>query len=230
QRGDLDAMIIFPFTPCQPLIDACERHRVPYVTFHPVSPGAVSNYVTPDFFGAGVRIAQAVAAGNRRRVALVTYGEILASSTAWALASGIASGLLDLGRPVHLERTSFRGLREVDQYFGAWLDERKGAIPDAILCHRHDYWRGVKRALEERGLNVPGDVSLITTLQQETMFDSSGATRLILPFSETAETALQTLRTMLEQDTPTLPPTRLDIRFTGGATTLPEENALLGLS
>ncbi len=229
QSGQLDGMIIFPFIPCQPIVEACERHGVPYVTLHPASPSAASNYVTPDYFEAGVRIARALMAGSRKRVALLTFGKVLGSATAWALAAGVANGFLELGRPVHLERASFRSVHELREHFGAWLDERKDALPDAILCHRYGFWSVVRELLEERGLRVPEDVALITTLQHETTIDSSSATRLVLPFIKVAQKALENLQAALEQGRPIIPSMKIDAFFAGGTTTRPEENTLLGI-
>lgn len=226
RAGELDGMIILPFVPSSALIQACEREGIPYVTLHREGPHSVSNFVTPDFFEAGVRFAKALVAGGRQRLVFVAYNTILESTTAWLFCSGLSCGYLQKARRLEMKFAPFKGPRRLQEGFGAWLDAQP-ELPDAVVCHRMDYVPVVQQILKERGIRVPEEVSVVVVLSIEGENDSLAPTRVQLPVSGVAAAALQRLQTALEEKRPSLPPVQIPCSIVTGGTTLPVENMQL---
>ncbi len=230
EAGELDGMIIFPFIPCQPLIGTCEALGVPYVSIHPPNPTTCANFVTPDYFMGGYRIGEAFAAGKRERIAFLTSGGVMDSSTAWAFAAGLQNALLETTGRVAVEHGRFPGGLPQRQPLYDWFHQRRKQLPDAIFCHRHILFDPLRETLEELKIAVPEEVSLISALDSAP--DLSGTqefTRLALPINEVSGAALEYLQRRMELKGASLPGIKLPVGFAGGQTTLPSENRVLGI-
>ncbi|HWL54163.1 MAG TPA: substrate-binding domain-containing protein [Chthoniobacteraceae bacterium] len=229
ESGELAGMILFPFVPCQPLFEVCDKLGIPYVSIHPPNPQTQANFVTPDFFMGGFRMGEAFVAGGRREVAYFTLNPLMESSTAWAFTSGLQNGLLTAGgravvEHVHLSRreTKMDDLR-------TWLKGRK-RLPDAILCHWHALADTALECLDKMNIAVPEEVGIISPLPDHTAATSSRSiTRALLPAEEVSAAAFDLLQRRMELQGVALPGIRVPHRFTGGDTTLPAENLKLGL-
>lgn len=230
EAGELDGMIIFPFVPCQPLIVACEELQVPYVSIHPPNPETCANFVTPDYFMGGYRIGEAFAAAGRERIAFLTAGGVMESSTAWAFAAGLQNALLETTGRVAVEHGRFREIAMRRKMLYDWLHERRGRLPDAIFCHRHALFEPLLEALEKLKVAVPEEVSVISAIDVAPDLSGTQAfTSLAMPIDEVSSAALEYLHRRMELKGASLPGVKVPVGFTGGRTTLPVENRVLGI-
>ncbi|HWL52581.1 MAG TPA: substrate-binding domain-containing protein [Chthoniobacteraceae bacterium] len=230
EAGKLDAMLIFPFTPCQPLVDFCDERSIPYVTVHPAHPHTSANFVTPDFLSAGYRMGDAFRLAGRRRAAVLAYGNPYDSTTGWALLAGLANGWMKDGGRATFEQASFNSIRTDHERLRQWLHERRHCLPDVILCHRSGLYKSLLELLAEMNVPVPEAVSVIS-VQHGPHDDAAaiGLTRVAIDFETTAETALNLLIRRIESNAQPVPGIQIPLPFAGGATTTPEENRLLGI-
>ncbi|MBI4025526.1 MAG: substrate-binding domain-containing protein [Verrucomicrobia bacterium] len=103
--------------------------------------------------------------------------------------------------------------------------------PDAIYCAGDLLALGAVRALRERGLRVPKDVSVVGAAGVDlsgTLCPRLTATRQ--PLEQIGEELLAMLCQRIEQGGAAVTGRILPMPFTGGGTTRPEENVLLGIS
>jgi len=109
------------------------------------------------------------------------------------------------------------------------LDDVQEPHPDCIYCSEDSLAHGVMNALEERGINVPQDTSVVggTGLQLPDMVPPF--TRVMQPLEALGNHALAMLMKRIETQK-NIPGIFLPTPFGGGATTRPEENVLLGTS
>ncbi len=231
QNGELDAMLIFPFLPCQPLVDTCDREKIPYVTIHPANASTNANFVTPDYFDAGFRIGKAATIAGRRRIALLTYGQTVASSTGFAIVSGLGNGLFEETDPISLERMTMRFGPEYMEELEQWLKARRRSLPELIICHRPNSYPRVLEALSKMKVSVPEEVSVISISHStnDAQAAITGVTRLAVPCEEVCRAGLDMLVRRIETGGEPLPGIRLPLTFAGGATTSMEINRQLGL-
>ncbi len=229
QSGELAGMIIFPFTPCQPLFDVCDELGVPYVSIHPPTPHTQANFVTPDFFMGGFRMGEAFAAGERREVVYFTLNPLMESSSGWAFAAGLQNGLLTTTGRAVVEHVHLSCWETWQNDLRTWLKRRK-RLPDAILCHRGAMAGPVMEFLDKVKIAVPGETGIVSALHDGTETAlSRSITRAVLPVEGVSTAAFDLLQRRMALQGIALPGIKVPYRFTGGDTTLPAENCALGL-
>ncbi|HWL51180.1 MAG TPA: substrate-binding domain-containing protein [Chthoniobacteraceae bacterium] len=227
--GELDALLIFPFSPCQPLIDACDEEKIPYATIHPANAAASANFVTPDYFDAGYQIGKAAHAVGHQKIVFFSYDRPITSSTGWALLGGMTNGLLEEKATVSLERVPLNFEKRDEEVTASWLKEHRRNLPQLIVCHRFNSYRFVLEALAKMNVSVPGEVSVISRDADEKQAAAAGVTRLAIPYETVCRTAIDLIVRRIAMKGEPLPGIRVPLAFTGGATTSPEFNRQLGL-
>jgi DNA-binding LacI/PurR family transcriptional regulator len=146
---------------------------------------------------------------------------------------GLMAGLETHGRgDITFEVLPVRNVQEEegDQVISASL-ESGAPTPDAVFCFGDRLALGVVRALRQRGLNVPEQVSVVGA----TGLDLTGTacprlTRLDQSFRVLGETVIAMVCERIEKQGIALPGQFVPTRFMGGATTREKENELLSIS
>jgi LacI family transcriptional regulator len=144
----------------------------------------------------------------------------------------LATGLeLDAQNDVALRVWSAQSIREEDGYQTVLKLFGRSEPPDAVYCTGDWLALGAVRALKERGLRIPRDVSIVGG----TGLDLANAscpnlTRTQQPFEKIGAALLNLLCERIEQNGKDLPGRILPVGFVGGATTRPPENAQLGIA
>jgi DNA-binding LacI/PurR family transcriptional regulator len=237
QRSEVDGLILFPYTfyPDSVRDEVCsayEREGKPVVFLHPPSETSTSNFVSPDYYGTCRRLGQAWQKTGRRRILLVTSAPLAQSVSLRLRQAGLVSGLgSELGKTISLrvwEMPEGVTTEEASKQSRALLD-MEGWLPDAIyLASIHAL--ELLAAIQERKLSVPADVSVVggVTTADEAGFRDR-LTHLLIPVHNVGEELLKMLCQRIEQKGASVPGRLLSVSIRGGATTRPEENALLGI-
>lgn len=233
ERSEVDALILLPTATArtEEAQAAYERDGKPVVFINPPVANATTNFVSADFYGAGHRLGRAWREAGRRRAVFLSI-RLADSVSAQLECSGLMTGF---DAPHHADAAfttlSVQSVAEEDGYrtMMGYLD-RCGAPPDAVFCSGDHLALGALRALRERRLDVPGEVSVVGA----TGADLAGTpcpqlTRLAQPFRELSEAAVEMVCARIEQKGAALPGRVLPTPFIGGATTRPQENERLGI-
>lgn len=228
----VDGVLLFP----QPFVDeirsAYEQAGKPVVDYNPPYEMATVNFVSFDYFSECVRLGQALKRSQRRRIVFVLPTRLSESTSArlrrFGLETGLGMGLGDDPALRVLEGNT--GQSEEGRRLIRKLIEEEKFIPDAVLCHGDPLALGVLAALQEHGLPVPEDVSVIGG----TGLDLSETpcpmlTRVRQPLEELGEAMARMLSRRLQTKGEPVAGRVLPTRFIGGATTLPIENEALGI-
>jgi len=239
--GHLDALILFPYTlsPRQHfLIDDYESAGKPVVHIYPPAVNATANFVSPDFFGPCHAIAQIWRKTGRRRILFLTnrtecYSLQINISNQLRYA-GLTSGLGCIHSEVDgvftlesigQEATVEAGYESIKQFLG-----RGGKRPDAIFCAGDLLALGACHALVEAGIRVPDEVSIVgATGADLSSTDCPNLTRTSNDLAKVGQTAMEMVSRRLKHQGISLPGVVIPVRFIGGSTTRPQENALAGI-
>lgn len=225
----VDGLILFPFPGAEVVKEGYERAGKLVVHLNPPTVGATSNFVSSDFFGASVQVGEAWRLTGRRRVVLLTSPLKNWASHQLRMA-GLVTGLdCELGRSIEFRKCEAEWWKEEDGYRAMQgILSDKHWMPDAIYCGGDFLALGAIRALQEAGLKVPDDVSVV------------GGTGLVLahshcphltrtnqPCEKLGEELVAMMCERIAQNGASLPGRFFPTPFVGGATTRPKENEIL---
>ena len=161
EAGLVDGVI---FQPAAMSSTEISQHRkdVPLVLLgEGPAPVSVDHVMIDNFIAAGEATRHLLALG-RRRIGFVGHEESAPSQTSLRRLEGFQQVLQAAGIPIDMTlllATSEISSRSAAQAVGAALDA--GASFDALVCRDDLAAIGALRALQERGLTVPGDVALV---------------------------------------------------------------------
>jgi LacI family transcriptional regulator len=229
-------LLLFPYSLARDdyrkVTEAYEKLGKPVVHMNAPAVNAMSNYVAPDYFQSGRRLGEAWRQTGRKCVVLIGGASLNFSvSMQWRL-SGLAVGLgTALGATTMLRYYQAPGATEEDGYRAmlALLRNRRSR-PDAVYCSGDFLGLGAVRAARERGLKVPGEVSIAAgsglNLQHTICAD---LTRTDQRFADIGREMVAMICARIDQQGRPLPAVLLDSPFIGGGTTRQQENKLLGI-
>lgn len=233
ERSEVDALILFPLGSAfnDDVRAAYERDGKPVVFINAPAASATTNFVSADFCGACQRLGAVWKGTGRKRVVSLS-SRFVNSVSSQVECLGLMTGLDTHGRDeVSFDVLPVRSIMEEEGHHAlAEFLNRNDQPPDAVFCAGDNLALGALRALRERHLDVPGQVSVVGA----TGVDLSGTacphlTRLAQPFRELSEAAIEMVCERIKKKGAVLPGRVLATTFIGGATTRPEENERLGL-
>ena len=211
-----------------------ERAGKPVVHLNPPEVNATQNFVATDYLGSAVRLGRVWRQSGRKRVVLYTAHHLYEYSLSIQLRlMGLACGIGDaLGNTVSLQvlQHDDSGSEAAYQTMEAAL--RSPEPPDAILVAMHGAVVGIRRILEEAGLKVPADVSLVSISNQNGTLRKADLTSETLIHEPTAPLStglLEMLFDRIKHDGASRPGKYIPATLVGGLSTRPAENTLLGL-
>lgn len=227
---DVDALILLPSRDCLPVAEAYERAGKGVVHVNPPSASATVNFVSADFHGASLRAGRALRESGRRRPAMVLASSLATSVSEGLRMAGFLVGADPEGREEDLPRLiRARGVGEEDGY--AAMREhlaRRRPPPDAVLCTGDFLALGALRALTERGLRVPAQVSVIGGDGLDLGAGTGDSlTCLRQPIAEIGRAIVAMLCQRADRGGAPVPGRFLPTSFALGRTTRPAENARL---
>lgn len=224
----VDGLILLPLLGNDHVQTVYERAGKPVVELNPPTVTSTSNFVSSDFYGASLLLGEAWRRSGRRRIALLVSSppERVSQRLRYA---GLANGLdPELGRSITLRSFVADGWHEEDGYRVTLKLLDDGERPDAIYCAGDLLALGAIRALREKGLNIPGDVSVVGGTGLALAYsDCPGLTRTDQQCEKLGEELVVLMCQRIEQRGASVPGRFLPAPFMGGATTRPEENEWL---
>ena len=199
--------------------------EVPYFT-------ATSNFVSTDYFETAQTLGRIWSKTGRRHIALFSNGikyEFAMQSQLRLM--GLASGIGEaLGNSVSLQMMQEASSGEKTYQLMKDILKKGRDVPDAILIPHGNASSMIIRAIQEHGLRVPEDISIVTT---ETMHrpESHGpeghSTLIYEPALPLSRLLMEMVFERIKQKGSALPGTFLPSKILRGNTTRPEENSLL---
>jgi DNA-binding LacI/PurR family transcriptional regulator/DNA-binding transcriptional regulator YhcF (GntR family) len=230
----LDGVILFPTS--DPREDArwhahFEKQDCPVVSLNPPSLVTTANFVMPNYFESGERIGQAFRKSGRRNILFLHHHSYGLSVSDRLRLGGLLAGLspgtgceILCGYPPSATQAPLHD--RLKQFL-----LKASTKNDAIYCTGD--WLAVETflILRELGRKVPEAVSVIGgTGIQLGLTRCPNLTRLAQPLQQMGRELFSMLIHRIRAKGASLPGRILPTPFLGGATTLPSENALLGLS
>ncbi len=223
--GGLDAVVMLPGDLMhQPLIEAARHAGLPVVYLNPPFNGATRNFVSPDYAAASFQLGKAFRAAGRRKVVLLISDPLASMVSAQYRLSGLLAGMeagsyeLQLnveiadGFSVEAGREAMRRLLEKER-------------PDAVYASGDFLAMGCVEALEECGVDVPGEVSVAggSGLNLD-RYSHPGLTCSAQPYEEVGAELVRMILRLLEDRERDVPGVLVPMAFVGGATTGDTEN------
>lgn len=232
EMPEVTGLISFPFKPFVPeVIASYERAGKPVVHLNPPAETATANFVSPDYYGASLQLGRAWRETGRRRVLLLIGGPLADTVSGRLRLSGLVNGLGDAVaiRIADGVSSDLRGGAAAARHFlgiGGW-------IPDAVYCDGDFMALGTVQALREKGLSVPGDVSVVGGSGMEFRDPTCPSlTTTGQPHEQLGEDLVRMLCELLRvqrHGIATVAGQVLPTPFLGGGSTRPEENKILGI-
>lgn len=211
-----------------------ERAGKPVVYLNPPEVNATQNFVATDYLGPAVRLGRAWRQSGRKRVVLYTVLQPYEYAVSAQLRlMGLVCGIGDaLGNSVSLQvlQPGESGSEAAYQTMKKIL--RGPEPPDAMLVAMHGAVAGIRRALEEAGLKVPADVSLVSIAKQNDTprkADLASETLIHEPTAPLSVGLLEMLFDRIKHDGASRPGKYTSATLVGNLSTRPVENSLLGL-
>ncbi len=235
-RRRVDGIILRPIEGLIDELDAAFLEEVPMVHLNPPMPWATASFVSANFMEAWIRIGRAlVAAGRRRIVHLTQFGEIFGVSNSLRHAGLTAAIEMERSSAVSYRLFNAGSHHEEDGYRAAEaIFAAQAEWPDAVVTAGDELAAGLLRYCREHGILVPEAVSLIGGSGTSALHgDRSGLTVACQPLEEIGRQLAEMICRMVDAKRAGSDPTQtglyLPMSFAGGATTLPQENELLGI-
>lgn len=229
----VDGLLMFPSARTEGLQEDCERIGKWVVHLNPPSETATVNFVSVDYYGASFRLGEAWRRSGRRRILLIVGGTLSHSVSSRLRYAGLVNGLgVQLGEDITLRTVETAwGFEENGYQAAQQMLREKDWVPDAIYCAGDWQALGAARAMREKGLSVPRDVSVVggtgITLANTAC---PQLTRLDQPCEKLGQELVAMMGQRIAQKGAPVPGRFLAAPFIGGATTRPEENAQLGIA
>ena len=240
KRDSLHALVIFPYSVSEhrgQLIDAYEREGKPVVDIHPPFVGATANFVSTDFFHSSFTLAAALRHCGRRRFLKLTNHSFHQPrklhhavshnlrQMGWVIGSEADIDPQTTNTLLHAaEATQEDGHEALRSYLAAG-----NPAPDAIYCSGDWLALGALQALEEAGIAVPEQASVIGASGMDLSWSYfPNLTRVRHSLEEVGRRAIEMAMDRLAHPG-SRPGILLPTSFIGGGTTRPEENKALGI-
>ncbi len=228
-----DGLILFPYIDKQEeILQACKAKGKPVVFFNPSRWDTVtSNSVSPDSFAVSLKLGQAMRTAGRRHALMILSPRTASSISNTLRYSGFVTGF-GIGHDRDATITVYETVRAPEEFgYQAVMEcmAQRHEHYDVIYCSGDLLALGAVKALIEHGVKVPEETSVIgcTGLDfQEIM--RVNLTRFVQPFNQMGRELINMLCERIENTGAALPARLLPYGITGGGTTRPEENALLG--
>lgn len=233
ERFSAHGLIIIPFAlradHRREVTETYERDGKPVVHCWPMAVNATANFVSTDYLDIASRLGDAWQQTGRRRILLL--GEDIQKTMSsrlrhMGLIAGLGSAVGD-SISLHLDRLP-QDMEEVRQLLRSTFKKRQP--PDAVFSSNPFVAMNIVTGLQEQGLRVPEDVSVVTdSISYNHEAIRFGLTGTQQPLHEIGRLLLGMLCERIEKGGASLPGRFLSAPFVGGGTTRPEENALLGI-
>ena len=230
KRDRVSGLILLPFTlaPHQySLVESFESAGKPVVQIHPPHVDATANFVSPDYFHSCQLLGETWAATGRRRVMIVRNNTKFKNVSSRLRHAGLVYGLgSKLGTSITLEELDVMpDSNEQGAYEAMRQRLAKPKPPDAVFSANDTMALGTIRALQEAGLHLPDDVSVVAG----TGGDITGSahphmTRISIPLMQMGNRLLDLLLRRIALKGISLPAEILPSSFLPGDSTRPEEN------
>lgn len=232
-----DGLIIMPYALMpkdrDQITEAYEQSKKPVVNLEIPSATTTSNFVSSDYFGPAEILGRTWSKTGRRNIMLILSGieYEFAMSTHLRL-MGLASGIGEaLGNTVSLRMLHAPSPSEKMYELMKSILKKGESVPDAILLPHRAARAAVVRAIEEHGLKIPEDVSIVTTEALHPPEDHGSedhATTIYEPALPLSRLLMEMLFERISQKGASLPGKFLPSKIICGDTTRPAENRLLG--
>lgn len=227
---DLDGLVLFQVDPHTPeIVEYCKKHNKPFVYLNPPSDHYTSNFVALESTGSMNKITKSLLQCGRRKFALFIYPNLDASVSNRQKVSGVVNAIgPQLGNGVDLriilckDFTEFAGYQATKQ-----LINDNPFHPDVILTTGDGPTLGAIQALQEMGISVPDEISVISGAGHDLRIQERQITSLIQPVRQIGRTLVTMLLEMIEQEIHEIPAQILPASFYIGKTTTPQESQQL---
>ena len=232
-----DGLIIMPYALMpkdrDQITEAYEKAIKPVVNLEMPMATTTSNFVSSDYFSPAEILGRVWSKTGRRHIMLLSSG----IQYEFAMAShlrlmGLASGIGEsLGNTVSLQMLHAASSGEKTYELMKSILKKKESAPDAILLPHGVARAAVVRAVQECGLKIPEDVSIVTTEALHPPEDhgpEGHATTIYEPALPLSRLLMEMLFDRISQKGEPLPGKFLPSNIICGNTTRPEENRLLG--
>ena len=235
--SDYSGMVLLPYS-LHPehsfIVDLYEKSGKPVVQLYPSEVHATANFVAPDFYASFNRVTEALAECGRRRFAYITLRGIhrrytnLPNVGVHLRLMGITTSLAIRGLPPPailspVNASEEEGYRAMKEYL-----RHAPEPPDAVLGIADQHTVGAARALQEAGLDIPGQVSIVSG----TGVDVTGTpfphlTRIRVGLHQLGSALIEMLIARIRHGGRPVPGRIYSSSMIYGDTTRPEENRLL---
>jgi DNA-binding LacI/PurR family transcriptional regulator len=232
-----DGLIIMPYALMpkdrDQITEAYEQAKKPVVNLEIPTATTTSNFVSSDYFGPAETLGRVWTKTGRRNIMLILSGikYEFAMSTHLRL-MGLASGIgEELGNTVSLRILHAASPSEKMYDLMKSILKKGESVPDAILLPHGVARAAIVRAIQEHGLKIPEDVSIVTTEAlhpPESHGPEGHATTIYEPALPLSRLLMEMLFERISQKGAPLPGKFLPSNIICGNTTRPAENRLLG--
>lgn len=228
---NLDGIILFPLKFSARLRQQYRAMNRPAVNLNQPGSSETADYVSPDYFDAGYRLARCWMEAGRRRLAILASPPLEKSLAMRQRCAGFLAGVgEELGKTVTVRLFSCEtssGEAAKEAVAGIFRSEKFKA--DAIFGTTDQMGHGAMEALANLGASVPDDVSVVAG---QGLVRDTGDGRVLTSMEQPFEALGSALAEMLLQKIDTgsnepAPARMFPIRFAAGQTTTAEENRLL---
>lgn len=215
------------------IIQSYEEQGKPVVLLDSPALNSTRNFVAPDMFGITRQLAYGWVRSGRKRIAFLMRDSVNATVTTLHCLIGLASGIAMAGdNDQRAIRIFCRSVSEEAGYHSMrrYLETHKEA-PDAIYCFGDLLAWGAITALEEKGLSIPDEVSIIggtgfgAHLPTFGRFSVGNLTRVRFSFESIARELLHMVTSRVQQQGVNMPGIYVPGTLIRGITTRAEENA-----
>lgn len=231
-----DGLIILPFALIPKHRDqvtaAYEKAKKPVVHLELPFATATSNFVSSDYFSPAEALGRIWSKTGRRHIMLIPSGV----KYEYAMAShlrlmGLASGIGEaLGRSTSLRMVPAASTPEQSYALVKNILNSGESVPDAILLPSGAPRSAILRAIQEHGLQIPRDVSIVTTEALHTPEGYEPGDHMTLiqePALDLSRLVMEMLFERIKQKAAPLPGKYLPSKLICGNSTRPQENKLL---
>ena len=237
KMSELDALVVLPYTGIShdSLMARYEDAGKPVVHIHPPSLTSTANFVSSDFFGASYELGRIWRETCRRLLILTSVSDLRSLTTAVSYQqrqAGLVSGLgtdfwnrasLRICTTAGNEGTIEAGYLAMSRHLSE-CDE----VPDAVFCSRDWLALGAVQAFQEAGIRVPDSVSIVGASGLDlSQTECPNLTRIRHELERVGQQAVGMAVKRITLKGGSLPGIVVPTSFIGGATTRPEENALM---
>lgn len=219
------------------VLHAYEDKGKPVILLDAPAVNATRNFVAPDMFAITRTIAEGWVRSGRKRIAFLMRDSVNATVTTLHALIGLKSGAaLGGNQNQRIEQIFSQSVTEQEGYDAMvkYLNTHAKA-PDALFCFGDVLAWGAITALEEKGLRIPEEVSVIggtgfsANLPTIGKFSAGNLTRVNYSFETIARELIAMTFARANSFPQNIPGVFVPGSVIAGITTLPEENASLPL-